>query len=100
MPSGETIDFPLVGNLNKEYLRDDISSIIYKYSTAPASEWTIFGQVASIPPKKRNMPQITTGSDIEIALHDLFNAYRDIEVSAQSVVYPEIAITPIAIYRE
>lgn len=101
MPFENHPDFRLVGNLNKEFLRDDISSITYKYSTSPVSEWTIFGQIASIPPEIRQEDsQTMVGGDIEIAIHTLFNSYRGIEALAQSVVYPEIAITPIAIYRE
>ena len=101
MPFENYPDFRLVGNLNKEFLRDDISSITYKYSTSPVSEWIIFGQIASIPPEIRpEDSQTMVGGDIEIAIHTLFNSYREIEALAQSVVYPEIAITPIAIYRE
>lgn len=100
LPFENKTDFILVGNLNEKYLRDDISSITYKYGTAPISEWTIFCQVASMPPKEREVPQITTGSEIESGIQGIFDAYRTIESLAQSVVYPEIAITPIAIYRE
>lgn len=100
LPFENKTEFILVGNLNEKYLRDDISSITYKYGTAPISEWTIFCQVASIPPKERKVPQITTGSEIESGIQGVFDAYRTIESLAQSVVYPEIAITPIAIYRE
>ena len=50
LPFENNTEFILVGNLNEKYLRDNISSIIYKYGTAPTSEWTIFCQVASIPP--------------------------------------------------
>jgi len=95
-------DFRLVGNLKADFLRENISSIIYKYGTAPVSEWTIFAQVASIPPK--DMSKIENkigGADIGVALQQMFNAFREVELLAQSsVVHPEIAITPIAIYRE
>jgi hypothetical protein len=93
-------NFRLVGNLNKQFLRDDISSIIYKYGTAPVSEWTIFAQIASIPPEDRsNVTPTMAGGQIEVALQSMFDMYRNVEIMAQSVVYPEIAITPIAIYR-
>lgn len=48
IPYKEYPDFRFVGNLDKTYLRDDIESIIYKYGTAPVSDWTVFGQVASV----------------------------------------------------
>lgn len=100
LPFKQHPDFRFVGNLRNECLRDDISSIIYKYGTAPISKWTIFAQVASIPPKDISNVNLTmAGSEIELALHGMFNAFREIEKMAQSVVFPEIAITPIAIYR-
>lgn len=102
LPFEDYPDFRLVGNLKADFLRENISSIIYKYGTAPVSEWTIFAQVASIPPK--GMSKIENkigGADIGVALQQMFNAFREVELLAQSsVVYPEIAITPIAIYRE
>jgi hypothetical protein len=101
IPFDDYPDFRLVGNLNGEYLRDDISSITYKYGTAPASKWVVFAQIASIPTKDRiNLIQEYSGSQIEVALQRVFDSFRDIELLAQSVNYPEIAITPIAIYRE
>lgn len=101
LPFADCPDFCLVGNLKKHFLRDNISSIIHKYSTAPVSEWTVFAQVASIPPKDRsNNGYNTGGTAIEAALQGMFNSVRELELLAQSVVYPEIAITPIAIYRQ
>ncbi|MDO5840827.1 MAG: hypothetical protein Q4Q27_12005 [Methanosarcina mazei] len=101
IPYEEYPDFRLVGNIDKTYLRDDIESIIYKYGTAPVSDWTIFGQIASVPPENRSDQMFNvTGNQIENAFQQMFDAYRKIENMAQSVTYPEIAITPIAIYRE
>ncbi len=101
MPFDSQIDLRFVGNLNKGFLRDDISSITYKYGTAPISKWNIFAQIASIPPKDRSNTEVSmSGSEIETALQKVFDAFRVVELTAQSVVYPEISITPIAIYRE
>ncbi len=94
-------DFRLVGNLKPEHLRDDVDSIIFKYGTAPEADWAIFGQVASIPSESPvPEPDPTRGSELDMAFHGMFSALREIERMAQSVVFPEIAITPIAIYRE
>ena len=90
-----------VGDLNRKFLRDSISSIIYKYGTAPISDWAVFAQIASIPPRHRaESDSMMSGSDMEIALQKLFDGLRAVEITAQSVVFPEIAVTPIAIYRE
>lgn len=100
-PYMETPDFRFVGNIDKQYLRDDIDSITYKYSTAPYSDWTVLGLIASVPPKDEADKQLNmTGNQIENAFDAVFNAYRGVERMAQTVTYPEIAITPIAIYRE
>ncbi len=94
-------DFRLVGNLRAEYLRDNISSITYKYGTAPVSPWKMFAQVASIPPKDRKQEDVSiSGGDIDVAMHNMFDAVRGLEKMVQSVDYPEIAVTPIALYRE
>lgn len=39
----------LVGNLAPSHLRDDMDSIVFKYTSRPTSEWTLLGQVAAIP---------------------------------------------------
>ena len=99
-PFPELPDFRLVGDLNNRFLRDSLASITYKYGSSPVSEWTVFAQIAAIPPEKPpDFPKPIKGSPIDIALQSMFDAYRDLERMSQSVAYPEISITPIAIYR-
>lgn len=43
-----------IGNLNREFLRDSIESITFKYGTNPVSDWYFFGQISSIFPKDYN----------------------------------------------
>lgn len=101
IPFSEYPDFRFVGNIDQTYLRDNLESIIYKYGTAPVSDWTMLCQIASIPPEKRSTGAFkTTGSPIENAFQSVFDSYRVLENVAQSANYPEIAVTPIAIYRE
>ncbi|MGA9140881.1 MAG: hypothetical protein WBZ29_11690 [Methanocella sp.] len=89
------------GLLNNAYLRDDITTITYKYGTAPASEWNIFAQIASIPPKKKEDLTLSKGNEIDNSMHIVFNRLRDLEeIAGSSVNYPEISITPIVIYRD
>ena len=93
--------FRLVGNLNPELLRDSIDSITYKYGTSPATPWTMFGQVAAIAPESGVQPMsLGGGAAIESAFQTLFDQVRQIEFMAQSVVHPEVSVTPIALYRE
>lgn len=100
-PFDDSLQFHFAGDLNKAYLREEIDSIIYKYGTAPQEEWTIFAQVASIP-KENNEGRVNIvgGSELEIGMSDIFNSLREVEYMAQQILFPEIAITPIAVYRE
>jgi hypothetical protein len=72
-----------------------------KFGMAPNAEWTMFGQIAAVP---EDGPQASPfemyfSNEIEGALEKIFEAMRGIN-ALLSVSYPEIAITPIAIYRE
>ncbi|WP_424359965.1 DUF6414 family protein [Methanocella sp. MCL-LM] len=101
VPYEEYPEFRFTGILDSNNLRDNIDNIIYKYGTAPVTEWNIFAQIASIPPKIEHEPiRFTTGNSVEIAFNDTFDVLRSISaISSQSATYPEISITPIAIYR-
>lgn len=101
VPFENDTSFRLVGNLNPAFLRDDIDSITYKYGTSPASPWTMFGQVAAIPAEGGGEPMsLLGGAEIEAGFQTLFDSMRQIEIAAQSVVFPEVSVTPIAVYRQ
>ncbi|WP_419721742.1 DUF6414 family protein [Priestia megaterium] len=101
VPSVENPEFRFVGTLNKEYLRENIEDIIFKYGTAPQEEWYMFAQVASIPHGQREHIDISSGTnEIEQGLQLFFDALREMEVAGLSISFPEIAVTPIAIYRQ
>ncbi len=100
MPNESQPDFRLVGDLQPEFLRENIDSIIYKYGSAPATPWHMFAQIAAIPSQHQSGVNMQgTGSEVEMALHKGFDALRGFERSGISVSYPEVAVTPIAIYR-
>lgn len=54
LPYSDNYFLRFIGNLNKEFLRDSMESIIFKYGTFPVSEWYVFGQVSSIFPNGYN----------------------------------------------
>lgn len=61
----------------------------------------MFAQVSAIPPQILLESQpATIGSAIDLAVQNVFSAFRGFEQLAQSIVFPEIAITPIAVYRD
>jgi len=89
------------GFLKNSFFRDDITEIIYKYGTAPISQWNIFAQISSIPAQEEYLgSNVQNSSIIDNAFNDLFDKMRGVEQVIQTIAYPEIAITPIAIYRE
>lgn len=98
----DNFDNRFVGILKEDCLREKISDIIFKYGTAPSSEWIILAQISSIPKKDRPKDNpIKSGNAVDIASEGIFTILRELEISTgQSVNYPDIAITPIAIYRE
>lgn len=51
LPYSDNYYLRFIGNLNREFLRDSMESIIFKYGTFPVSDWYVFGQVSSIFPK-------------------------------------------------
>lgn len=51
LPYPDNYYLRFIGNLNREFLRDSMESITFKYGTFPVSEWYVFGQVSSIFPK-------------------------------------------------
>lgn len=101
IPFVERPNFRFVGTLNKLYLRESIENIIYKYGTAPQDDWYMFAQIASIPNKTTDAVDLSFNqNDLEKGLQTVFDALRDIEKSGLSISFPEIAVTPIAIYRQ
>lgn len=101
IPFVERPNFRFVGTLNKLYLRESIENIIYKYGTAPQDDWYMFAQIASIPNKTSNEVDMSFNqNELEKGLQTVFDALRDIEKFGLSISFPEIAVTPIAIYRQ
>lgn len=101
IPIIERPNFRFVGTLNKLYLRESIENIIYKYGTAPQDDWYMFAQVASIPNKNTDeLVMSFNQNELEKGLQSVFDALREIEKSGLSISFPEIAVTPIAIYRQ
>lgn len=94
-------NFRFVGTLNEIYLRESIENIIYKYGTAPQDEWYMFAQIASIPNSENTQFEMTYNqNNLESGLQKVFDVLRDFEKSGLSISFPEIAVTPIAIYRQ
>ncbi|MBD1222370.1 hypothetical protein GLV94_02535 [Virgibacillus halodenitrificans] len=101
VPFFDKPNFRFVGTLNPINLRENIENIIFKYGTAPQEDWYMFAQVASIPHSTENKVDVSYNQNqIEKALQQVFEALRDFEKAGFSISFPEIAVTPIAIYRQ
>jgi hypothetical protein len=91
-----------VGILRTDCLRYDLSDISYKFGTAPDTNWNVLAQICTITKKGQSISRIrtTASNEIEKAIEPAFQAIREAEqLMGLSVNYPEISITPIAIYR-
>ncbi len=101
MPFADDPNIRIVGPLQAFHLRDSLNDIRFKFGSSPSVEWTVFGQIAAVPPKNelRTQPSLVFSNDIEGAMNTVFDSLRGIEDQFR-VTYPEIAITPIAVYRD
>lgn len=100
-PFPDEPDIRIVGPLQHQLLRECLEDVRFKFGTQPGSNWTVFGQIAAIPRKEeqRSGFEFTYSNDLNRAINTLFDSIRVVEDQFR-ITYPEIAITPIAIYRE
>lgn len=101
IPFRDDSSIRVVGPLIRTCLRDSLDDIRFKFGSHPEADWTVFGQIAAVPvlESSRKLPDLAFASDFEAAIQAMFASLNFIEAFSQ-VAYPEIAITPIAIYRE
>lgn len=89
------------GVLKPESLREPIDNIVYKFGLVPAAPWRMLAQIAAIPREGQEAtPSPKTGGQIEQSMMAVFDNMRVLQTQVQSVSFPEIAVTPIALYRE
>lgn len=82
-------------------LRMSLDSLIFRFGSAPRNPWTLFGQLASVP-LSTDKPYVfggKLGGALDTSFQGMFDVFRTFEALATSVVYPEIVIVPIALYR-
>ena len=53
-----------IGILNREHLREDIRTLIFKYGAKPQGEWTMLAQISRIPEPKDLFKQIDSFADL------------------------------------
>lgn len=101
-----------IGAIETEFLRETTRNMIYKYGTKPKGEWEMICQITSVP--KNNSLTIEDtfenfGKDIQFNpkeksmgnfMNELVKEFSTINDLFASVSYPNIAVEPIAIYKE
>lgn len=102
-------DCEFVGPLDRAHLREDIRDLIYKYSSAPPGEWVMLANIARLPEYEEAEEQAIVERLGDVNTEDGFTS-RQIRQSLGllngfqelmgSVSYPEVAVSPIAVYRE
>ena len=94
----------LLGRLNKNYLQYDRETLLFQYGTEPNQEWTIVGQISTIPDEKGitvEEPQLKEGYNM-LDMENMMEYILKLMVTTGlkfSVSYPSIGIIPLAIYR-
>lgn len=96
-----------IGPLAREHLREDIRDLIYKYSSAPAGEWVMLADIARVPSPEdseeeaimERMEEVGGGS-VSSQMGKAFGLLNAFQELFGSVSYPEVAVSPVAVYRE
>lgn len=97
-----------VGPLDREHLREDIRDLIYKYGSAPEGEWVMLAAVSRVPRPGDSGEEAILSRLEEVQGTDpvssqmgnalsMLNAFQEL---FGSVSYPDIAVSPVAVYRE
>lgn len=98
-----------IGPLDRAHLRENIEDLIYKYGSRPKGEWTMLAEVSRIP-----LPDEVSDKPLEDMLEQLNEAEGSVSNQIDQVVtmfngfqeflgsvsYPDIAVSPVAVYRE
>lgn len=100
-PFPEDRNLRIVGLLQRQLLRESLDDIRFKFGSSPATEWTIFGQIAAVPQESEENESLDLEftNAIEQGLYSMAKGFSSLE-DLFRVKFPEIVITPIALYRE
>lgn len=87
--------------LNRDFLKENIDSLIYKYSRKTEVEFTIIGTITQIGNSRANLDDIhVEGNAFKLANRNILNIIANFEDTFTGRLENECIIDPIAIYRE
>lgn len=100
-------DYSFIGPLTREHLREDLGALIYKYGSNPKGEWSMLAEVSRIP-LPGDSPQLSLDeamdaedtNSVSVMLDQINTAFNGLQEIMGSVSYPDIAVSPVAVYRE
>ena len=107
-------DLTFAGTINKEYLRETIRNIIYKYGSNLEGKWEMICQITKVPIKESTSitekinefgksikgPNLESEKTLADFMNKVINEFNQIQEAFASVNFPKIAVEPIAIYKE
>jgi len=101
-------DCEFVGPLAREHLREDVRDLIYKYSSAPPGEWVMLANIARVPGPEdsedaaimERLGEVSEGSSVARQMGQAMSNLYGFQELLGSVTFPEVAVSPIAVYRE
>jgi len=104
-------DCGFIGPLIREHLREDISALIYKHGSQPEGEWTMLAEVSRIPLPGDSLEESLNktmaaamaaeeGGSVSNQFDQIIAVFNGFQEVMGSVSYPDVAVSPIAVYRE
>lgn len=101
-----------VGPLSREHLREDIYNLIFKYGSKLQGQWVMLAAVTRVTSNPNLSSEITSAaektedsgnSDIQSGsdvLNEVLDEMNSLQEFISSAAYPDITVSPIALYRE
>lgn len=107
-------DINFIGAINPEYLRETTRNMIYRYGTSPKGEWEMLCQITKIPSNnsqtiEESFENLNNEIDFKSldrektlgnVMNQMVKGFSRINDLFASVSYPNIAVEPIAVYKE
>jgi len=99
-----------IGPLAREHLRDNIHDLIYKHGSRPRGEWTMLAEVSRVPLPEESSEemmsmvmqqvQLATGGSVSSQIETVIAVLNAFQEFMGSASYPDVVVSPIAVYRE
>lgn len=100
-PFSPDVPINFVGVLREDCLRERMSDLLTKYGSRPVQRWRLFCQVASLDPHdSTQLPMASEAGGMGAAFVKMFDAIRAVDRTVQPYGYPDVTVTPIAVYRQ